>query len=224
MATALEAYKLFLLKANKNDTNKNIVISKGEFVLIYNSQAPIWLDQKVESVLSSDRANDIEELLKTDIKLEKVEDTTLSSNFKLPADFSKYSRSYSIAKKKGCSNTILYNWDIKNKNINNLYIDNNEKPSFEYQETFVRMSDGLLKVHIDDFVIEEEYLDYYKLPSKIDIEGYIHTDGSESKNIDPIESDEIVNQIVSYCVMETVRVYEKSDEFTLAKDRIQIEK
>lgn len=58
--TSLEAYKLYLLKANKNDTNKNIGISKGEFVLFYNSQAPIWLDIKLEQCLSSDKINDIE--------------------------------------------------------------------------------------------------------------------------------------------------------------------
>lgn len=80
-----------------------------------------------------------------------------------------------------------------------------------------------MKIHVDDFTIEEAYLDYYRLPSKIDIEGYIHPDHSESIELNPIESDKIINEIISFCVLETIRTYEKSDEFALARDRVNNE-
>ena len=45
--TSLEAYKHFLLLINKNDSNTNVNISKGEFVLLFNSQKRVWLNEKL---------------------------------------------------------------------------------------------------------------------------------------------------------------------------------
>lgn len=222
--TSLEAYKRFLLKVNKNDTNRKINISKGEFVIIFNDQAAIWLKNKIEFNLKSDEMDDIEELLVTDSELKKIGDTTKSSDFEIPSDYFKYSNSYSIAKKDGCTPAILYNYEIKNKNVNFNYIDDNNDPSFDYQETFVRVANNLIRVgRKEDFTIDKCFLDYYKLPLQIDISGYKKVDGTQSVDINPNISDPLVNEIISYCATEFIRTFGQSDEFALSKDRIKTE-
>jgi hypothetical protein len=41
--TSVEAFKRFQLKINKNDTNTDVDINRGEFVLLYNEQKDVWL-------------------------------------------------------------------------------------------------------------------------------------------------------------------------------------
>src|SRR6185369_11249479 len=135
--TSLQAYKEFLIKLNKNDTNRNINIPKGQFVLLYNQQRHPWLSNRIESGLKDDTIDDLEELLTLDTELEKTEVKTNFTSFLLPSDFFYYSTSYSLASKEGCSQSVIYNWNPKNKNKNELLKSDNDKPSFEYQESFV---------------------------------------------------------------------------------------
>ena len=222
--TSEEAYKSFLIKINKNDSNRNIKIPKGQFVLLYNQQAPIWLKNRLEEGHKTDRLDDLAELLELDKSLEKVEEFDKSVDFKLPDDFFDYSSSYSLATTDECSEeTVLYHWNYKNKNKNTLLINENTKPSFDYQETFITQNKNLIKVYTDNFTIKKVFLDYYRVPPEIDILGYINTDGSNSINKNPILDKYLVNQIINYCVLETVRIYQSPEDFQLSKERIEKE-
>lgn len=219
--TSLDAYKAFLIKFNKNDSNRNINVPKGQFVLIYNEQAEIWEDERVDKGVSSDDLDDIDELLTLDAPLTKDEEFRDFTNFTVPADFFRYSTSYSLATKASCSQTVLYNWEIKNKNKNNFKIDAHNKPSFEYQETFVVINADKLGVYHTDFTVDKVFLDYYRLPIKIDVSGYIKVDGTQSTDINPDISNKLVNEIIDYCVKEATRIYENVDGFKLADERIK---
>ena len=48
MIPSKELYKKFLLKINKNDTNSNVKVPISQFVLIYNEQQRLWLDNIIK--------------------------------------------------------------------------------------------------------------------------------------------------------------------------------
>lgn len=221
--TSLELYNNYLRKINKNDTNRNIKIPKGQFVNLYNEQTPIWLKAKIKNDIQTDRINDIGELLELDKELIKYQDNLNTSDFIQPSDYFEYSSSYCIAKKGNCDERVLYCWNNKNKNKNTLLINDNQKPSFEFEDTFVAQNKNVLSVYKTDFEVKRFYLDYYKLPKKIDIDGYINVDGTPSTTINPEISEYLANQILNYCVLETIRVYESPEAFQLAKERIEKE-
>lgn len=218
--TSIEAYKRFLLKINKNDTNTNIKVNKGEFVLIFNEQARIWLADQIKKYSDTYEKNDVSSLLSYDNELEKVRDNESYSEFKLPNDYFDYESSYSIASRKDCKDRKLYNWDFKGKNRNVLERDENENPSFDYEETLINPSEDKLLVFKTDFEISKQYLTYFKEPNNIDIEGYIKFDGSRSTNIDSDLADYYVNQIINLCAVEVDANYGNVEKFQLDKTKI----
>lgn len=217
--TSIEAYKEFLLKLNKNDTNTKINVSKGEFVLIFNEHKRIWLSNQLDKNESSDKITDVEELLEIDEKLTIVEDLNDKTLFKLPNNYHKYISSYSIASKGNCKNRILYNRPIKPKNINPVKKNENEVSSFDFEQAVVELSKGNLVVRKTDFLIDEQFLTYYREPIDIDIEGYIKINGTRSTTIDPDISDESVLEIINRCVIEATANYESIEQFQLASQK-----
>ena len=205
--TSLDAYKRYLLKINKNDTNRNINIPKGEFVLRYNDLRNVWLADRIRDDIGTSEIDDISELLVLDKELKVNENLDKFTSFTLPEDFVEHVSSYSLATKEGCSESVIYNWNSKAKNKNNLLISDNDSPSFEYQETFISINIPLISVYKTDFEISKVFLDYYRLPERIDIEGYTNIDGTISQEINPDISDPLVNEIIDYCVRETLKAY-----------------
>ena len=96
----------------------------------------------------------------------------------------------------------------------------NNKPSFDYEETLLKIAGEEIKIYFDDFKIKQAFLSYYKEPIDIDIAGYIKIDGTASKTINPKLPDIAVNEIVSRCVREFVGITENPQGFAVAKDRI----
>ena len=111
-----EVYKKLLLKINKNDSNRNINLSKGNFVLIFNEQALAWLDNELKINQSTDFKNYISHLLVVDEKLTQAKTTDRFTEYSLPENLFKYENSFSVASRGKCKGRILYNWDFKIKN------------------------------------------------------------------------------------------------------------
>jgi hypothetical protein len=96
-----------------------------------------------------------------------------------------YLDSYLIADKGNCTNRVIWsNADlVRHADIVTLLLNNNYKPSFEYQETIVDISSDELHFYTDGtFNLSLVYLCYIRYPLPIDKEGYDHFDGSPSQN------------------------------------------
>lgn len=216
-----EIYKKFLLKVNKNDTNGNVKVPKSQFVILFNEQKRKHLDQKLKEDESSDYIEEFEDLLVADQKLEKISDDTFKTNFKLPSDFLKNVSAYAVASQGDCKNQVLIAWSVKPKDINVLLQNDNQKPSFNYRETFMVLNSGRVSVYKDDFTITDVYFTYYREPKDIDIAGYTHIDGTPSQDIYPDLSLPVIEQIIDKTVTEALRNYESTEQLQIALQREQ---
>jgi len=180
--TPLEVYKEFLLRVNKNDTNKNINVPRGEFVLLFNEQVLLWLDNYITDNLGTDIIEDIAEMYEPDKELTQLADQETFTSFNLPVYFFKKASVYLTATKGECSGVVMVAWDFKPKNKNFTIQNANLVPSFEYQETNYSLAGNTLILYKSDFTIDKAYLSYYRKPAQLDIEGYKRLDGSQSAN------------------------------------------
>lgn len=206
--TSLEAYKLLLLKVNKNDSNSNRSLSKGEFVILFNEQQRIWTHLSIKNTTNGIEHQELNNLLVIDQKLEFDKKDFSSYVFKLPSNFEAFESSFSIADKDKCKGRKLTNWLVKPRNISVLLNSDNHNPSFDYEETICLLSNNKFHVFYKDFVVKECYMSFYKAPKNIDIEGYIKVNGSESTNIDPTElNDKQIEEILNRCAIEVEKNY-----------------
>lgn len=220
---SIEAYKRLQLKVNKNDTNDDIDISRGEFVLLYNEQKDRWLKEQINSKESNSGVEDLNELQVKFKELEKAHSSSEYTSYKLPENFFSYISSYSICSQGQCGNITVRNFIFKPKNENTLLENANTQPDIELEETVVDLSENKLFVYKKDFEIEKVFLNYYREVGKIDIEGYRNLQGEPSTNIDPDLSDVYVDEILNRCATEIIRRYENPEGFALAKDRVKTE-
>lgn len=218
--TVNEIYKRFLLKINKNDTNGNVKVSKGVFVLFFNELLRFWLESEIKDKGKSFLKNHISELLILDKELTRKEDKDNFTTFSLPEDFFDIESAYSIASKGTCTNRVLYNYDFKQRNKNVIFTNENEKPSFEYQETLYNLNKEGLSVYKEGFNIDKQFISYYKLPKEIDIEGYTKFDGTPSQNIETDLEDKNIMTIINMCSLEAVTNFENGETFQLQKQRL----
>lgn len=217
--TPQEAYKKFLLKVNKNDTNANVKVPKSQFVLLFNEEKRKFMDEVSSRQENSDYIEDIEELLELDKELIKVSEQTNKTNFTLPPRFYKRVGGYSVATKGSCKNITLTNWFIKPKDKDVLAGNSNQSPSFEYRETLALLNSGKVSVYKDGFTINKAYLSYYREPLDINIAGYKQLDGQPSVNAATDLSDRNIDLIIDRAATEAVRNYQSTEQLQLALQR-----
>lgn len=211
----VEIYKQFLLQVNKNDTNTNTNYPKGIFILLFNEQKRQWLDDKVKNKEDSDYIEDLQILLETNTFLIKDSEYSNRVDFKLPNNFFRRATSYSIASKNNCKNITIINWFFKPKNKNVLLQNDDYNPSFEYQETLAELNNNKLSVYKSDFNIDSAYLDYYREPLDLDIEGYIHIDGTKSKDIEIDLDKKNIEEIITRTALYAVRNAESVEQMQI---------
>lgn len=222
MVTPQEIYQSFLLKFNKNDTNRNVKVPKSQFVVLFNEQKRKYFNDLLEADEHSDVIEDYQELLEVDIKLDRLDDDNLKSNFKLPDNFLKRVSGYSVASSGDCKNEMLTVWFQKPKDVNVLLTNDNYNPSFEYRETIAVINKDKISIYKDNFTVNETYLTYYREPLNIDIEGYKKIDGTPSTNISIDLNIPLVEYIVDRVVVEAARNYESPEQMQLAFQRQQL--
>lgn len=215
-------YKRFLLKINKNDTNTNVKVSKGVFVIIYNEQQRKYVNATIEKDESSKLIDDISELLVLDKQLKKVADYSNKTDFTLPDKFAKRTSLNILASKGECKNNPMVVWFIKPLNIDVILQNNNQSPSFEYQETVGIINGSNISIYKTDFSINNAYLSYYFYPSDIDIEGYINILGKSSTNISTELVSQNTDKILDRCVVEVSQNYEDVQRMQMALQRQQL--
>lgn len=218
--TAQEAYKRLLLKVNKNDTNADIDISRGEFVLLYNEQKDRWLVEKIHEKQSTDEVFDLEPVQVKNKRLQKLNALSLYTTFSLPSNYFDYISSYSICSDGSCSSIVVRNYPFKPKNENTLLESSNMQPDLEFEQTVVDLSEGKIFVYKKDFEVEDVFLNYYRPVGEIDLDGYIRLDGTPSTNKNPDIPDVMVDEILNRCAKEIIRRYQSPDGFQLAAERL----
>lgn len=220
MIPSKELYKKFLLKINKNDTNSNVKVPISQFVLIYNEQQRLWLDNIIKLNENSDYIDDIEELLILDEQLTPIKVGKNNDSFKLPNDFYRRATGYCFASKGNCTDNSMVVWFIKPKNLDVYLKNSNLSPSFEYQETIGLINNGKVSIYKSDFNIDEAYINYYKKALDIDITGYTKIDGFSSVNINTNLSDINAEEVLNLAALEALRNYENTESAQLAASRI----
>lgn len=220
--TSSEAYLLFLLKVNKNDTNANVHISRAEFVKLYNEEQRRWLNEKLKAKLDSDEVNDLNELLVPFMQMQRGNKADFYIDFLLPDDFFSAGSFYIIGQNEGCKRVLEPEW-VNIKNVMTLLIDEYNKPSFDFERTLITFAGNRLQVYINGFDIAAVFASYYRMPTDIDMPDYIKEDGSASANADPQLQDMYVEQIINRCVRHVIANYENPEGFQLREAIIKTE-
>jgi hypothetical protein len=215
-----EIYKKFLWEFNKNDSNRTISVLPSHFILTFNTEIPRWLAEKIRDNADNVKIDDLNELLETDVKLNKVEDYDDSVTFQLPENFFRHAASYSLVDKGECKNVKIFNFPKKALGFTATLADDFSGPQFDYQETPFIITQNKMKVYFDDFKIKSVYASFYKLPIPIDMAGYEKIDGSPSTDQNTDLTDKNIDEVITRVVSKLSAQDQSAERFQFAKERI----
>jgi len=190
-----EVYIRFVDIVNRNMTNNNVNVDKIRFIFLFNSASIKYLSWVLEKK-NEDAIRQVASFLIPDFELKVSEKLYYFDKFSLPKDYFDLSNVSVFASSGSCINQKLITFEAKSENTEELLADENNKPSFEYRETFYFTASDKLVVYKDNFNIDSAYLSYYRYPNKVDIEGYFKEDGVSSVSIDPEFSDRAIEKIL----------------------------
>lgn len=194
----IDCYLRALQKAEENATNGGIKLDKARFVQLFNDEQ----NRLVKYILDKKNEDDIRYIQKLVVyskSLTKDEDRSNpeSTLFTLPADFFAFSNISGEFKSGECSASDFNLFEAKNENVNELLSDSFNAPSFDFRESFYTIGEDSVRIFKKGFSVESVFLTYYRYPKSVDIQGYIKSDGTNSKDIDPELDDKLVNIILN---------------------------
>jgi hypothetical protein len=204
---------------NKNDTNAGISILPAVFVLLYNAEMLRWLAEELKKDEDNIDVNMIDQLYKPDVLLTVLAKYEKFIDFILPSDYFQVYGSYSFASKGLCNGVKISNYEKKPGNLIPILADADNKPSLDYQEAPFVLSEGNLRLYIGDYTVGDSFVNYYRVPNNIDMEGYLHFDGTPSTNIDPELDDFNTLEILARVAIEVQRQIENGEGFQFAQER-----
>jgi len=219
--TSADAYTSFLQSANKLNSNDDVNVDTGRFVLLYNKWARVWLEQRVRRTKSSQKIDEIQQLVKKKIPLTIASVTSDYINFQLPKDWFDHIGGYAVCTRGTCTGRKINSDQVKNDNERLVLFDDNWRPDFDFEWLPITIGADAVQVYFKDFTVQEFFLDYYKYPRDIDIAGYIRPDLNPSITIDPELDDIYVNEIIDLVVADVSRIYQNNDKTQLDLNRIQ---
>ncbi len=193
---AINVYIRLLQKANENFTNDNIAIDKSRAYLLIKEAQNKFIEWNLQK-RNEDSLRDLQQILVDDKKLVLKNSHLTHTNYSIPKNYFDFSNLTVYATKGKCEDKPMLPLEIKDENKHLLEFDHNNKPSFEYRETFYNLASDAIKIYKSDFDITRAYLSYYRFPKEIDFEGYVKADGSPSVNSDPEWNDKIMDRIIS---------------------------
>jgi hypothetical protein len=191
--TTIEAILSLREIVNRSNTNDNISLDNIRAINLLNQAQLKYLKERIENK-SDENIRRVQVFLKSsDLKSPKKRGDRVS--FTLPSDYFEFSNVVPTGEKDKCKSKLLA-WEAKSENINLLLEDENSKPSFYWGECFFTISNNTILFYTDGFDIPNIEMIYYRKPKKIDIEGYINIDGSQSKTSNPEWDDYSANRII----------------------------
>lgn len=219
--TIQEAYLRSLQKNEQNLANGGIKLDPGRFVLLFNEAQDrlirYYLNRKDDETIRS-----IQTLLVYWKSLNKINhiDDPESTSFDLPDDYLWFSNIKGAFSYKGCEVGDFVMWEAKNENVHELLGDDNNKPSFDYRETFYTIGDGKVVVYEDGFRTDEVRMTYYRNPVRVDLAGYINAAGERSTDIDPELPDPLVEEILDMVAKQFNLNENELSRYRMDKDNV----
>lgn len=219
--TIQEAYLRSLQKNEQNLANGGIKLDPGRFVLLFNEAQDrlirYYLNRKDDETIRS-----IQTLLVYWKSLNKVNhiDDPESTSFSLPDDYLWFSNIKGSFYYNGCEVGDFVMWEAKNENVHELLGDDNNKPSFDYRETFYTIGDGKVVVYEDGFRTDEVRMTYYRNPVRVDLAGYINAAGERSTDIDPELPDPLVEEILDMVAKQFNLNENELSRYRMDKDNV----
>lgn len=136
-------------------------------------------------------------------------------------DYMFYITSYTTANKKGCKGRIITNILTEHSDLTTVLRSEFNSPSFEWQEQLITLANHKIEVYTDGTYIPDYiYLDYLKYPPQIDIEGYVHLDGSNSVNQDSVLPKHLKNDLIDITCELVSHAHENQLQSQLSQQRI----
>ena len=219
--TIQEAYLRSLQKNEQNLANGGIKLDPGRFVLLFNEAQDrlirYYLNRKDDETIRS-----IQTLLVYWKSLNKVNhiDDPESTSFSLPDDYLWFSNIKGSFSYNGCEVGDFVMWEAKNENVHELLGDDNNRPSFDYRETFYTIGDGKVVVYEDGFRTDEVRMTYYRNPVRVDLAGYINAAGERSTDIDPELPDPLVEEILDMVAKQFNLNENELSRYRMDKDNV----
>lgn len=202
------------LKLNKVSSDQNQFISDEDKLIALNEAQLRLIKSKVDTKQElgfeafRSRYEDLQDFI---VQYEEVSPTKtteilpsyqidlklLSNNYYLPVDI------IALANKGKCTGREIYVTRIvKHSDLTTLMRNTHYSPNFLYQESLAVISNSKLIVYSDDFTITKILLSYLRYPKQIDIEGYIHLDGTESVNQDCELGEDLEDELLELTIIE----------------------
>lgn len=190
-----ECYLGALQRVERNATNGNIALDLGRFVNLFNS-CQLRLVRNILDKRNNDSIRTIQKLLVFSQILPRESTMTDRVLFRLPDNYLSFVNLKGVFSKGKCDAYDFKLFEAKNENVEELYNDLSNEPSFDYRETFYTIGQDCVSVFTKDFNCESASLTYYRFPSNVDISGYVKADGDDSYSRDPELDDMLVEEIL----------------------------
>lgn len=124
---------------------------------------------------SISRIDDLQVLITDPLKLNLTDKGIYyqSSITDWPKDYLRFKGTNVTIKRECCDEPILCNFYLGEEANKTIYLrDNNKKPSYDWEESFLTITGNKLNFYHDNqFQIDEAFLIYYRQPRKIEING-----------------------------------------------------
>jgi len=217
--TIEQAYIQFLNLVDRNLTNNNVNVDRPRFVLLFNDIQNRYVEWLLEK-RNEDSIRYISPLLQTNHQISKDYTGQDYDSFKLPKDYFDFANLSVTATKGKCKEQRLYTFEVKSEDVEELMADVDNKPSFEFRETFYYTGGKKINIFKTNFSIDKAFLTYYRYPRQVDISDYIKPNGTNSTNINPEWDDKVTGRILIAMAKEFSAINSDLNQYQVNKDRL----
>lgn len=193
-----EVYLTVTDRLNKISTNNNQSISYHAFVRAFNKSQYAWIENRLKVKESNNiRLEELQQLVETvEIKSNKFQKNPLKISVPFPDNYYRFSRLDAIS-----GSCLLSARLVEESNITELLKNEHFKPSLNWEETLLTISNNNLHVWTNnEFTITSVLLNYYRKPVEVDIKGYVSFTG-DSQDINPEFTGSSLHEIIDLTVL-----------------------
>ncbi len=219
--TIREAYTKYDILVNRSATNNKVAVDFGRFIISFNKEQINYLKNTLERRNEDDIRN-VQVCLVLDSQLTFTNSTDIFDRYALPGNYFDFKNLRVKVSTDCCKDADMTVFEMKMEDEQELLADPDNRPSFEYRETFYTMSSGQMVIwKPEDTAITSVKLSYYRYPAQVDIAGYIRTDGSTSTaDVDPEFDDKVVNKILLMMAKEFSADTGDAESYNLNQNRL----